>query len=125
MVGKTVYWGNLKGEIKEEKIRYIHVLFVNDNYMYFSKDGRIYGNGDMPPVLSFTPYESPKLEKQIEKDTLVWCRQNKDDVWSARYYSHMEDGKHKCFINQLKSHQTKNTPGYWDIVQTESPFTHD
>lgn len=122
MVGKTVYWGNLKGEIKEVSGSRMNVSFDGEMY-FFYRDGRIFTN--MPPVLSFTPYESPKLEKQIAKDTFVWCKQNEDDVWSARYYSHMEDGKHRCFINQLKSHQTNSKPSPWAIVQTESPFTHD
>ena len=122
MVGKTVYWGNREGTITKEGIDTIHVLF-EARYYYFYKDGRLYD--DMPPVLSFTPYESPKLEKQIEKDTFVWCRQSDTDLWTARYYSHMSNGMHFCFINQLKSHQTNSDPGYWAIVQTESPFTHD
>ncbi len=124
MVGKTVYWGSLEGKIIKEELEFYVVFFEeSNNNLLFYKDGRVYS--DMPPVLSFTPYESPKLEKQIEKDTFVWCRQNKDDVWSARYYSHIEDGKHRCFINQLKSHQTNSKPSPWNIVQTESPFTHD
>ena len=122
MVGKTVYWGNMKGIVSKEGEEYLHVLFGDSMYEFY-KDGRLYKN--LPSVLSFTPHESPKLEKQIEKDTFVWCRQNDTDVWSARYYSHIEDGNHRCFVNQLKSHQTNNKPAPWAIVQTESPFTHD
>ena len=123
MVGKTVYWGNREGTITKEGIDTIHVLF-EARYYYFYKDGRLYD--DMPPVLSFTPYESPKLEQPIEMDTFVWCKQLENECWSARYYSHMDDdGGHFCFVDQLKSHQTNNKPRPWNIVQTESPFTHD
>ena len=123
MVGKTVYWGNMKGIVSKEGDNYIHVLFGDSMYEFY-KDGRLYK--DMPSVLSLTPCESPKLEKQIEKDTFVWCKQLENECWSARYYSHMDDdGGHFCFLDQLKSHQTNTKPRPWNIVQTESPFTHD
>jgi hypothetical protein len=123
MVGKTVYWGNLKGEIKIEQIDSILVSFESIGDYYFHKDGRLYKN--LPPILSFVPYEIPKFEQPIEKDAFVWCKNSDNECWSARYYSHMEGGVHYCFLDQLKSHQTNNPPRPWIIVQTESPFTHD
>jgi hypothetical protein len=122
MVGKTVYWGNMKGIVSKEGEYYVHVLFGESMYE-FDKYGRIYKN--MPSVLSFVPYDIPKFEQPIEKDTFVWCKQSERNCWSARYYSHMEDGVHYCFTDQLKSHQTNSNPMPWNIVQTESPFTHD
>ena len=123
MVGKTVYWGNLKGEIKIEQIDSILVSFESIGDYYFHKDGRLYQN--TPPILSFVPYNIPKFEQPIEKDTLVWCRDSVEEIWSARYYSHNNNGVHYCFNDQLKSHQTNKKPTPWVIVQTESPFTHD
>jgi hypothetical protein len=123
MVGKTVYWGNLKGEIIEEKSEIILVSFGIGKEYYFSNYGHVLA--DMPPVLSFVPYEIPKFEHPIEMDAFVWCKNLEHECWSARYYSHMEGGVHYCFLDQLKSHQTNNPPRPWVIVQTESPFTHD
>jgi hypothetical protein len=122
MVGKTVYWGNMKGIVSKESEHYIHVLFGESMYEFF-KDGRLYRS--MPSVLSFVPYEIPKFDNPIEKDAFVWCKNSDNECWSARYYSHMEGGVHYCFTDQLKSHQTNSNPMPWNIVQTESPFTHD
>jgi hypothetical protein len=122
MVGKTVYWGNLKGEIIGASGNRMNVDF-NGSIYYFYTDGRLYQN--TPPILSFVPYNIPKFEQPIEKDTLVWCRDSVEEIWSARYYSHNNNGVHYCFNDQLKSHQTNNRPISWNIVQTESPFTHD
>jgi hypothetical protein len=122
MVGKTVYWGNLKGEIIGASGNRMNVDF-NGSIYYFYTDGSLYQN--TPPILSFVPYEIPKFEQPIEKDTLVWCRDSVEEIWSARYYSHNNNGVHYCFNDQLKSHQTNKKPTPWVIVQTESPFTHD
>jgi hypothetical protein len=122
MVGKTVYWGNLKGKITKALGNRMNVDF-NGTIYYFYTDGRLYQN--TPPVLSFVPYDIPKFDNPIEKDAFVWCKNSDNECWSARYYSHMEGGVHYCFLDQLKSYQTNNPPRPWIIVQTESPFTHD
>jgi hypothetical protein len=122
MVGKTVYLGNIKGEIIGASEMGMDVDFNGIIYFFYT-DGRLYKN--LPPILSFVPYEIPKFEQPIEKDTLVWCRDSVEEIWSARYYSHNNHGVHYCFNDQLKSHQTNKKPTPWVIVQTESPFTHD
>jgi hypothetical protein len=122
MVGKTVYLGNIKGEIIGASEMGMDVDFNGIIYFFYT-DGRLYKK--LPPVLSFVPYDIPKFELPIEKDAFVWCKNSDNECWSARYYSHMEDGVHYCFLDQLKSHQTNNPPRPWSIVQTESPFTHD
>jgi hypothetical protein len=63
----------------------------------------------------------PITEKEIAKDTLVWCKNDKSDMWHQRFYSIFLDGNHYCFVDQKKSNETKETAG-WNIVTTKNPF---
>jgi len=74
------------------------------------------------------PNESVKnfllKEKTIPTDTMVWCKNYEEEVWSQRYYSHFKDGKHYLFADQKKSNQSPFTT-YWNIVTTQNPFENN
>lgn len=65
--------------------------------------------------------EYPFKEQPIEKDTLVWFRDNEDEFWKFGYYSHFENGKHFCFIYSKKSTETEQLTS-WNIATTENPL---
>lgn len=88
-----------------------------ENYTY-TIDGKV-NIGDKYPS-GFLEY--PFKEQPIEKDTLVWYRDNENMSWSVGYYSHLEKGEHYCFVNSKKSTETNNTAS-WKIVTTENPLT--
>jgi hypothetical protein len=65
--------------------------------------------------------EYPFKEQQIEKDTLVWFRDYKDESWKVGYYSNFENGKHYCFNYSKKSTEI-NYKTSWKIVTIENPL---
>jgi hypothetical protein len=69
---------------------------------------------------AFTEY--PFKEQPIEKDTLVWFRDTENASWMVGYYSHFENGKHRCFEYSRKSTETNETT-HWNIVTTENPLS--
>ena len=69
---------------------------------------------------AFTEY--PFKEQPIEKDTIVWYRDDEDTSWMVGYYSHFEDGNHFCFHGSKKSTET-NVKNVWNIVTTENPLS--
>jgi hypothetical protein len=62
-----------------------------------------------------------KKEQEIEKDTLVWYRDNETMSWFIGYYSHYENGKHYCFNYSKKSTEITLTTD-WKIVTNVNPF---
>jgi len=71
--------------------------------------------------IAFWKNMKPITEKEIAKDTLVWCKDLGEKVWQQRFYSHFVNGKHYCFIEQKKSNEVAITT-LWNIVTTENPF---
>ena len=65
--------------------------------------------------------EYPFKEQPIEKDTLVWVRDHEEQMWKVGYYSHLENKRHRCFIESKKSTETKETNS-WKIATTENPL---
>lgn len=84
--GMTVYWGELKGEVSQIYQHGdfpINVYFSELNiYHDFTTDGRLYLSH--PILLSLTPYtlNGFSQEPQIEKDSLVYYRDNKEQNWA-------------------------------------------
>ena len=123
--GDTVYYGTLKGEVTEQyndgSYFSIYVNFENNNGHFFTKDGREYEY--TPVVLSNFPYEleMKRVEEVIEKDTVVWYKDYKDEYWSCGYYSHFDNGKHYVFTFSRKSTET-NYYMFWNIVTTQNPL---
>lgn len=124
-VGDTVYFGTLKGQVKKQENDNssvsLQVKFENGLYYGFTKDGRII-NG-CPIVINHFPYEIEykKVEPKIDKDTLVWYRDNEYQSWEYGYYSHFKDGKHYVFWASKKSSET-TAKNPWEIVTTENPL---
>ena len=87
-----------------------------ENYTY-TIDGKFDKNDKYPSA--FTEY--PFKEQPIEKDTLVWFRDNESACWKVGYYSHYEDGQHWCFDSSKKSTETEELTT-WEIVKTENPL---
>lgn len=80
-------------------------------------DGKFDQSDKFPSA--FTEY--PFKEQEIERDTLVWYRDNTSMSWFVGYYSHFENGKHFCFNCSKKSTEVKEFTN-WNIVTTENPF---
>lgn len=125
--GDIVYWQDLQGEVISiepdiDSYNYpIKVEFTNVLIEFFTKDGR-YAE-DTPPVLSHTPYTLNGFTQNsvIEKDTLVWVRDSDEYNWEQRFFSHFQDGKHYCFVNQKTSKETNKT-SRWNFLETENPL---
>jgi hypothetical protein len=121
--GDIVYWQDLQGEVIEIYSSYypIRVEFPNRLVDTFTKDGRIFE--DTPIVLSHTPYTLNGFTQNevIEKDTLVWVKDAPYSTWEQRFYSHFENDKHYCFLNQLTSKETDYTNS-WDFLETTNPL---
>jgi hypothetical protein len=83
----------------------------------FTIDG-LRWRGDKYPS-AFLEYQFK--EQPIEKDTLVWFRDDESMSWFNGYYSHFEDGKHWCFGGSKKSTET-DIASRWNIVTTENPL---
>lgn len=123
--GDTVYYGTLKGEVTEQlndtSNSSMTVYFEKYGYTILTKDGRYFK--DTPVVLSHFPYElqMKKVELVIEKDTVVWFRDNENQSWRVGYYSHYEDDEHYVFSFSKKSTESK-VYDTWKIVTTENPL---
>jgi hypothetical protein len=67
--------------------------------------------------------EFPFKEQPIEKDTLVYYRDDEEESWKVGYYSHFDNvsKKHWCFMGSKKSTET-DLKIRWSIVTTENPL---
>lgn len=123
--GDIVYWQDLQGEVID--IDYYHsgypieVKFNTNQTICFTENGRHLAF--TPPVLSHTPYTLNGFTQNsvIEKDTLVWVRDSDEYNWEQRFFSHFQDGKHYCFVNQKTSKETEATNS-WTYLETENPL---
>ena len=93
-----------------------HPIFTDTECSY-TIDGKQRCEDNAPSA--FTEY--PFKEQPIEKDTLVWFRDNESACWKVGYYSHYEDGQHWCFDSSKKSTETEELTT-WEIVKTENPL---
>ena len=84
----------------------------------YTIDGKIDENDKYPSAF----LENPFKEQPIEKDTLVYYRDDELESWKVGYYSHCENGKHYVFESSKKSTETDQTY-MWNIVTTENPLT--
>lgn len=92
-----------------------------------------YNNGafikDSPPCLSHTPYDfinggfSQRMKKvlpDIPVDTLVYVNDS-INKWEMMYFAEWDNGKVKCWINQMKSHET-NRSRHWNEWSLTNPL---
>jgi hypothetical protein len=117
---KVLVWDYYE-EYAEERIFLTEIEGTEYPYVCVNKDTEehfINGN-----VFDTTKWKNikPLPKKEIPKDTLVWCKNSESSVYEQRFYSHFENGKHYCFINQEKSNQTENILP-WNIVTDINPF---
>jgi hypothetical protein len=117
---KVLVWDNKEEHALErifltetEGAKYPYVSVANDEEKNFI-NGYAFGT-------TLWKNMKPITEKVIPKDTLVWVKNHESSLWQQRFYSHFENGKHYCFLDQKKSNETENTTG-WNIVTTENPF---
>ncbi len=110
--GDKVYLGSEEWEVAEidcESCDYPYrVVNKVGEMLWIKNNGRSFGY--IPPLFSMTPYTmqnfTPLNTEIFEKGQLVFVKNDKDDLWEARFYSHFEDGKHYCFVNQKKESET-------------------
>jgi hypothetical protein len=88
-----------------------------ENYTY-TIDGKV-NIGDKYPS-AFLEY--PFKEQPIEKDTLVYYRDDEEESWKVGYYAYFKNRKHFIFDDSKKSIATTATHS-WNIVTTENPLT--
>jgi hypothetical protein len=104
----------------------VSVVSINnmDVYPIETKDNTYTINGKWKKDAKYPSafLEYPFKEQPIEKDTLVWFRDNERMSWSVGYYSHSKKGNHWCFDGSKKSTETKDCLE-WKIVTTENPLT--
>ena len=117
---KVLVWGNNEKHAEE---RIFVCEIEGSTYPYIcvlTAEEKDFINGG---IFSTTLWKNmkPLPEKEIAKDTLVWCKDYEEKVWQQRFYSHFSDGKHYCFIEQKKSNEVAITT-LWDIVTTKNPF---
>jgi len=82
-------------------------------------------------ALSFTPFTielkgftSERPQPVIEKDTLVWVRDEEETGWRKRHYSHTENEYHRCFVEGKNSGET-NVTYPWDELSLTNPLIQD
>jgi hypothetical protein len=110
-------WTIQHGLIEVERIeKYDYPVYAGGEF--YMTDGKL-DEGDKFPS-AFLEY--PFKEQEIEKDTLVWFRDNEQESWRVGYYSHFKDGNHWCFCASKKSTE-KSDMAHWHIVTTENPLT--
>lgn len=121
-------WGNIAGIC--DSLNYpIMVNFDNLKHetKQFTLDGKyVYTN--KTPRLSFTEYnlvtggfsqERPLPE--IKYSQLVYVKREITHEWAMRFFSHWDNGKPSCYLNQQKSGITS----YWPIWSITNPLIEE
>ena len=84
----------------------------------YTIDGKILKHHKYPSAF----LEYPFKEQPIEKDTLVYYRDDEEESWKVGYYAYFKNRKHFIFDDSKKSIATTATHS-WNIVTTENPLT--
>ena len=95
----------------------ITVLFIKDKKFGYSLEGI---NEHGQKTLSTTPYTFQGFSQEtiIERGTLVYYRNYESNNWNIGFYSHIEEGKHHCFVDQVK----EGSSLHWKYCQTQNPL---
>jgi hypothetical protein len=106
------------------KYDWIEVIRIADqNYPILTEeacytiDGKFDKNDKHPSAF----LECPFKEQVIEKDTLVYYRDEEDESWKIGYYAYFKNRKHFIFYNSKKSTEITTTHSC-NIVTTENPL---
>ena len=128
-VGDGCYFGKAECEVIAITIGDTHpikVIFQSNKNMHpigFTLNGS-YHKAANDQSLSFLQDElsMPFDEVQIEVDTLVYVRDNEDEEWIMRFFSHFDEGgKLYCFNDQYKSNQTTSATT-WEYYSLTNPL---
>jgi hypothetical protein len=117
---RVLVWDNDK-EYAEERIFLTEIEGAVNSYVcVVGTDEKLFEEGK---TFQIYVWRHIKLlpKKVIPKDTLVWCKKNESHLWTQRFYSHFENGKHFCYNDQKKSNQTTDKTS-WNIVTDKNPF---
>lgn len=90
---------------------------IVENGTLYTLDGKYFTNNKYPSAF----LEYPFGEEPIEKDTLVWFRDDEEENWMIGYYSHFKNGNHYIFDASKKSTETDQVIR-WNIATTENPL---
>lgn len=111
-------WTIKEGWIEVKRIDTSETFPIDTECNSYTIDGKIYFDDKYPSAF----LECPFKDLPIEKDTLVYFRNNENECWKIGYYSHFRDGIHWCYVGSKKSTETKRVED-WNIVTTENPFS--
>ena len=103
---------------------WVEVLDKDEDFVYIKDGIRFPFDGfyceTHAHASAFTEYPFIGAE-EIEKDTLVYYRDNEEEAWRMGYYSHFKDGRHFVFCDSRKESETDDTAS-WHIVKTKNPL---
>jgi hypothetical protein len=118
---RVMVWDNNE-EIALERIYLAEIKGVKCPYICVTEGTEIEFLSGEEITCIFWKNIKPLPQKEIPKDTLVWVKKNNEfDMWQQKFYSHCDNGKHYCFVNQKKSNETNNV-NLWKIVTDKDPF---
>lgn len=81
----------------------IMVRFGNEDAHYYTKEGKYHADGRATLTPGNWNIEENLPEPEFEEGQPVWVRDEDDQEWRLRYYSHKENKKHFVFYEQKKS----------------------
>ena len=103
---------------------WVEVLDKDEHHVHIKDDISYYLDGfydeDHAHASAFTEY--PFGIEEIEKDTLVYCRDRPSLPWYMGYYSHCEGDWHFVFDDQKKSTEAKGCCSSWASIRTRNPL---
>lgn len=97
-------WGTIQ-RIDDFGDHPIIIHFDNGKKQTFTLDGKDYYE-NLYPSLSIHGWTREEKHPEFESGELVWVSYNFIN-WDARYYSHFEDDRHRCFLDHKKEGSTK------------------
>jgi hypothetical protein len=100
-----IYGKGVVKEITNSEFGVLVFFYCNGNVSY-THDGRFLTSAN--PTLTPGTWKVEEIlpEPPFEKGQPVWFKNNVDDFWKLRYYSHKENRKHFVFMLQQKEGAT-------------------
>lgn len=82
------------------------LCFMEYVIVQYTADGRLEVNANITLTTGTWKKEEILPEPTFEKGQPVWVRDDDDEEWKLRYYSHKEQSKHHSFSEQNKNGRT-------------------
>lgn len=89
-------------EIRDERCHPITVYFKPGHADYYTKTGQHYSDGRIMLTPGTWEIKEVLPEPEFEKGQAVWVRDDENEEWKLRYYSHNKNEKHFVFYEQKK-----------------------